>query len=210
MNSNATVTNFLWSNGTFTATATNLSAGNFSVQITFGNNCTIIDSFTLVAPPVLQISANILHETAPSNGAIDLSVSGGVAPYIYSWSNNAQNEDLQNLDAGWYDIQVADANGCSILASYEVLNQITAEAVQIEEAFVVSLFPNPNTGNFTLELPQLGSFEISILDIQGRLIYKNEASGITQINQGLSSGKYLCWLTNVSNGKTIKVPFVVL
>jgi len=209
MNSNATVTNFLWSNGTFTSTATNLSAGNFSVQITFGNNCTIIDSFTLVAPPALQISANILHETAPSNGAIDLSVSGGVAPYIYSWSNNAQNEDLQNLDAGWYDIQVADANGCSILASYEVLNQISAGIEANEEELLVNLYPNPNNGAFTLALPDALLFEVYILDAQGRMVYHSSASGQVTINLDLATGKYLCQVRNTLNGKSVKKAFAV-
>ena len=45
------------------------------------------------------------------DGGIDLSVSGGTAPYSYRWSNGAVSEDIGELAAGYYKVDVQDSNG---------------------------------------------------------------------------------------------------
>jgi gliding motility-associated-like protein len=51
-----------------------------------------------------------------ASGEIDVIVSGGIAPYAYSWSNNASTSNLKGLTAGTYSLTVTDANNCSISA----------------------------------------------------------------------------------------------
>lgn len=46
-------------------------------------------------------------------GTVNLTVSGGTAPYKYKWSTNATTEDINNLTAGTYTVTVTDARGCS-------------------------------------------------------------------------------------------------
>ena len=48
-----------------------------------------------------------------STGSIDLSVAGGTSPFTYQWSNAATTEDISNLGAGSYTVNVSDANGCT-------------------------------------------------------------------------------------------------
>ena len=113
---------YLWSNGSTSATATALAAGTVSVKVTDANGCE--GNFNVV---VGQDDSNIsLSATKTSavcgapTGSINLSVSGGLSPYTYNWSNNATTQDLSGINSGTYTVVVTDANGCSTTASYTV------------------------------------------------------------------------------------------
>ncbi|MBZ0206072.1 MAG: SprB repeat-containing protein [Flavobacteriales bacterium] len=45
------------------------------------------------------------------DGWIDLSVSGGQPPYHYEWSNGSNDQDLTELAAGYYKVDVLDNDG---------------------------------------------------------------------------------------------------
>ncbi len=42
-----------------------------------------------------------------------MTVAGGTAPFTYNWSSGAQSEDLSNITAGIYTVNIIDANGCT-------------------------------------------------------------------------------------------------
>ena len=73
----------------------------------------------------LQVSAQLTHESCRGNdGAIELQMSGGIAPYTYSWSKNGSKAraSLSNLSAGSYQVQVTDYNGCTIERTFTINN----------------------------------------------------------------------------------------
>lgn len=87
-----------------------------------------------VYPSKLSFSLNLLSattSTTPTNcnlndGTAGINVSGGAAPYIYSWSPvSAATSSISNLASGNYIVTVTDANNCSLTKAITVENNVT-------------------------------------------------------------------------------------
>jgi hypothetical protein len=114
---------YYWSNGETTEDISNLFSGTYWVIIADANNCYFTGNIiTIISPPEIQLSGVVTSPVAigGSNGSIDLSVSGGTPPYVYSWSNGATSEDITGLTAGIYYAYVTDVMGCSGYSLYTV------------------------------------------------------------------------------------------
>ena len=116
--------NLSWSDGSNAGTTrNNLKPGTYSVTIIDGKPCTISKKFVILEPQLLVVSANLTNAFDCDNansGAINLLVSGGSAPFTYTWSNGATTEDLVNIPAGNYLVTVTDVNGCTKQAQYSI------------------------------------------------------------------------------------------
>jgi gliding motility-associated-like protein len=101
-----------------------LTAGTYHLVVADSNNCVTTKDITLTQPPVYltQLTATNITCLSPgfNNGSINLTVSGGVAPYSYLWSNGAITEDIAGLTEGYYRVTVTDFNGCIKLDSVRV------------------------------------------------------------------------------------------
>ena len=90
-----------------------------------------------------------------SDGMVRAEPSGGEAPYSFVWNTGATSEEISKLDAGFYEIMVTDAAGCTTTRS---INLTAPEPIQLSTG-VVS--PGCQEG-------EKGA--IQILDIQGGVL----------------------------------------
>ena len=111
----------------------NINAGTYQVTVTDNNGCIIVDSYDIFQPLEIGITAVITDNQCfgDAQGAIDVTVTDGVAPYIYSWDTPSANEDETLLAAGSYLFTVTDDNGCSRDSLFTVSepNQVIFNAV---------------------------------------------------------------------------------
>jgi gliding motility-associated-like protein len=102
------------------ATATGLTAGNYTVEVIIAPGCTLTTGVTITQPPTaLSVNVNSIHTSCGNNnGSIILSASGGAGSYSYQWSPNVSGgSSASNLAGGTYSVTVSDANGCTTVHS---------------------------------------------------------------------------------------------
>lgn len=110
---------YLWSNSATTQDIANLTIGTYIATVTDANGCKKSTSVTVTQPTALALNiiATNINCNGSNNGSADLTVSGGISPYFYSWSNVSNIEDQFGLTAGTFAVTVTDANGCKAGAS---------------------------------------------------------------------------------------------
>lgn len=120
-----------WSNGSTNASATGLSAGNYSVTVTDGAS-QVVGNIIIQQPTALQVQLNATYNACSEGGEgmIIAKVDGGVAPYGYLWSSGHTTSTISNPNPGTHRLTVTDANGCNRSASITI-SESTSLAMDI-------------------------------------------------------------------------------
>ena len=178
---------YAWSNTATTEDLTGIAAGNYAVTITDGNGCTASVSATITEPSGLVLNATPVNVTCNggANGAVDITVQGGISPYSFNWSNTATTEDINGLSGGTYSVTVTDANGCTITSSYTITEP---------SALVVSVTGN----NVTCAGAANGSASVSASGGTSPYTYLWNTFQTTQTISGISGGTYFAIVTDAN------------
>ena len=81
------------------------------------NGCADFVSVTITEPDVIYYSATSTDVSCNggSDGVVLVdSVSGGTAPYFYTWNTGQNTSIINNLTAGTYTVSVTDVNNCTL------------------------------------------------------------------------------------------------
>ena len=183
-----------WSNGANTQDLSGVGVGTYSVNITDANGCNTSLTVNL-SQPTAELNANILSSSAVScfggnDGSIDLSVSGGTAPYTYSWSNGATTQNLNGLSSGTYTVIITDANGCT----YSLSSTITQPIAELSIALTSSSAVLCHGGS-------TGSINVTVSGGTQPYTYSWSNGSNSQDINGLSAGTYTILVTD-ANGCT--------
>lgn len=95
-----------------------LPAGIYSLDVHDNNNCIADNNIQITAPQFLLESSVTKTDLSCHNGtdgAAQVNVAGGTAPYLISWSNGASGAEATNLTAGTYTITIQDSKNCSTI-----------------------------------------------------------------------------------------------
>ncbi len=114
---------YLWTpSGGVAASASNLTAGNYTATVTDAAGCSSSLSVIIGGPTQILINETVTDIICGStDGQITTSVSGGSGTYTYAWTPNGEtSSSITNLSAGTYGLTVTDSDGCSMTESYIV------------------------------------------------------------------------------------------
>ncbi|MBK8556398.1 MAG: SprB repeat-containing protein [Lewinellaceae bacterium] len=181
---------YVWSNGATVEDPSGLIAGTYTVTVTDANNCAATTSVTITEPFVLLLSTTQVNVLCygGNNGAIDLSVSGGVSPYTYNWGvGQPTMQDRTGLVAGTYSVTVTDANGCTKTTS--------ATITQPTELALNTTVANSTCGNAN------GSINLSVAGGTPGYTFLWSNGSTTEDQSGLLAGTYTVVVTD-SHGCT--------
>ena len=113
---------YLWSTGTTSSKLDSVVAGDYIVTVTDANGCTLDSVFSIESLDAIEVSGAVVNASCDgsSDGSIDVTVSGGTAPYSYSWSSGESTEDISGLAEGTYELTVTDVNGCIQIIEFAI------------------------------------------------------------------------------------------
>ena len=104
------------------ATASNLGKGRFTAQITDANGCTSSIEVEIDEPNAISLAFDIknVNCSGEATGIINSIVNGGEQPYNYLWTLGQTTPNIENINAGSYDLTVTDNRGCTEVQSATV------------------------------------------------------------------------------------------
>ena len=176
-----------WVTGQNTTIVNGLPAGSYSVTVTDSNQCKVIDTAIINQPP--PILATVVAQAATidsSNGSATVSVTGGVPPYTFLWSDNQNTATATGLASGNYDVTIIDANNCVRVLPVFIPVTIPS-SIHIKSSTSISVYPNPTSGVINLEitLENPASIEYDIFNSLGQPISKKVLGTRTSINENI-------------------------
>ncbi len=147
------------SNPTFLVT----QSGTYILEAENAYGCTDKDTIviTSVNPVIPVITADV------AGGIVILDAGTGFDSYSWSTLESSQTINVQN---GTYTVETVDSNGCTATSA-----PITIKGIGLNENgtdVLVSVFPNPSNGIFTLQVGNLmeENMRIDIIDVNGKII----------------------------------------
>lgn len=144
---------YLWSNGMNTPSISNLAAGNYSVTVSDGNQCSTTASIDILEPQNV-LSATFVKTDAtcgnPNSGSAQLFVLGGTPNYTFTWNiPTIYGNSAQNLAAGNYDITITDAHNCTAFVTF-IIEEEQAPSISVSSTPISCIGYNDGTASVSV------------------------------------------------------------
>ncbi len=184
-----------WSDGSQGFEAHSLHGGSYLATARDINECVNAVIVDVSAPSPLYAS---LLESIPAScagdrdGEIEVSASGGTAPYEYHWANQS-GPRASNLGAGYHQVTISDSNGC-VLGSLFQVTEPTQMNLAVTKKNVPLCFESCN-----------GSLEVSATGGNGTYTYMWNTGAIERSTNNLCAGIYTMTATDQKGCQLTKI-----
>lgn len=184
----------------------NLTAGTHQIQI-ITPSCTF--DTTVIVPlqntpaPTVSYITNPPDCVGKNNGSVQISLTGTVGPYSYSFNNSTYSNatTYQNLAPGNYPVAVKDAQGC-IFSGNVTVQPYVAKPVTIQSSTIPSDCWQADGGKA----------QITIAGTESPYFFKIDNRSFISGQQvsGLAPGSYMALISNGNNCLVDSVPINII
>lgn len=222
---------FTWFNSDYALSAqtedlVDYPADIYQLEIIDSNGCFYEMFLEIVEPEVLAIdyTFNVVSCQGGFDGNILVDITGGNPGYTTTWSNGATTEDLLNIPADIYELNVVDTKGCtdSILVDVSqpdsILVDFDIDQISCIDNYDGVAYATPNGGNggytylwsngtMTSDNPNLSNewYSVEVTDILGCtgadsvFITKDSIGCIHPVNAFTPNGDFYNDVWNIDN-----------
>jgi hypothetical protein len=115
---------YLWNTGSTSATLSGVVAGTYTVTVTVGGTCEVVETTTINNVGAGSIDSVMVADALCNgdDGMVAITVSGGTPGYTYLWSNGSTAAFTTDV-AGSYTVTITDAAGCVINGGPYVISE---------------------------------------------------------------------------------------
>jgi len=191
--------------GGTSSTAVNLGAGVYTVKVTDANLISLSSSFTISQPPPISGSAS--NNTVCNGSTVTLTGSGASS---YTWSGGVINGVAFTPSAS-ASYTMTGTNTLTACSDTAVVNVSVVLCTEIKEQIIynegIKLYPNPGTGEFTVELKNGSAKTIVVTDYTGKIVFTSTSSkDLIHVNlSSMANGIYNVKIESNSSTEVIKV-----
>lgn len=127
---------YAWSNPALVGEQpSGIQAGDYQLTITDATGATSVSNISIKQPEALTATAAATApaSTGNSDGKANVTVKGGVSPYIFKWDNGETLASAAKLAPGQRSVTITDANGCSTTAAISISENILPFTISLLE-----------------------------------------------------------------------------
>ena len=171
---------YSWSTGQTDQTITVTTSGTYSVTVTDSQGCMVSNDITVnLVDPCQGFFAEIVETVS---GELITTVSGGIPPYTYAWSDGTTGYSIPQPTTGIYEVTVTDSQGCistdaflvvanncqslALSFDYDALGMsLKAEATGGTAPYAYTWATGENTS--TISVSSGNTYTVNIIDAEG-------------------------------------------
>lgn len=168
---------YSWNNGSTTQDLTGIKSGYYNVTITDSVGCKL-KVFKLVehTSPVKAKISGVAPGCGQADGQLSASITGGTAPYTYSWFPGSVNTAVYSgAKKGYYGVTVTDSKGCSGKDNFNLQEPLSCKARITGRIF------NDLNGNCSLDAGEEGLENIIVKTVTGNYFATTDNLGFYAI-----------------------------
>lgn len=184
----------LWSNGDIGPVLDSAINGTYYVEMESLNGCLFYDSLVIFNSPNFIVQYLTTPVTNDSLGAVQFFIFGGISPFEFSMDGNTVSDFITDLDSGYYEILVTDANGCEVLVPFNIEYYST---IGLTEAMPIELSVFEQNAQLTIDCSiDLSRANIKLYSANGNIIADNNDGVLSNpnrwiLNKIISQGLYI-------------------